>query len=95
MYNHSIIFLFLVFRDIIVANKAAKPSFSPRICNTMTFDMQWCYVIDIPRDLFFKIAVKIKPFSFFPSTMVKIRWLLKSVRAREQKKLCAMLVYIF
>ena len=65
MYDHSIIFLFLVFRDIIVANKAAKPSFSPRICNTMTFDMQWCYVIDIPRDLFFKIAVKIKPFSFF------------------------------
>ena len=29
------------------------------------------------------------------ATMVKIRWLLKSVRAREQKKLCAMLVYIF
>ena len=29
MHNHSIIFLFLVFRDTIVANKAAKPSFSP------------------------------------------------------------------
>ena len=69
MYNHSIMFLFLVFREIIVANKAAKPSFSPRICNTMTFDMQWCYVIGIPHDLFFKIAAKIKPFSFFPSTI--------------------------
>ena len=31
----------------------------------MTFDMQWCYVIGIPRDLFVKIAVKIQPFSFF------------------------------
>ena len=61
MYNHSIIFLFLVFRDIIVA--------IPRICDTVTFDMQWCYVIGIPRDLFFKIAVKIKPFIFFPSTI--------------------------
>ena len=29
MHNQSIIFLFLVFRDTIVANKAAKPSFSP------------------------------------------------------------------
>ena len=29
MHNNSIIFLFLVFRDTIVANKAAKPSFSP------------------------------------------------------------------
>ena len=31
----------------------------------MTFDMQWRYVIGIPRDLFFNIAVKVKPFSFF------------------------------
>ena len=31
----------------------------------MTFDMQWRYVIGIPRDLFFNIAVKLKPFSFF------------------------------
>ena len=65
MHNHSIIFLFLVFRDTILANKAAKLSCSPRICNTMTFDMQWRYVIGIPRDLFFNIAVKVKPFSFF------------------------------
>ena len=35
MHNHSIVFLFLVFRDIIVANKGAKLSFSP-----LTFDMQ-------------------------------------------------------
>ena len=61
----------------------------------MTFDMQWRYVIGILRDLFFNIAVKVKPFSFFSSTTVKIRWLLKSVRAREQKKLCAMLISIF
>ena len=65
MHNHSIIFFFLVFRDIIVANKAPKPTFSPSICNAMTFDMQWRYVIGIPRDLFFNIAVKVKPFSFF------------------------------
>ena len=58
MHNHSIIFLFLVFRDTILANKAAKLSCSPRIYNTMTFDMQWRYVIGIPRDLFFNIAVK-------------------------------------
>ena len=57
--------------------------------------MQWRYVIGIPRDLFFNIAVKVKPFSFFSSTTVKIRWLLKSVRAIEQKKLCAMLISIF
>ena len=31
----------------------------------MAFDMQWRYVIGIPRDLFFNIAVKVKPFSFF------------------------------
>ena len=65
MHNHSILFLFLVFRDIIVANKAAKTPFSPRICNAMTFDMQWRYVIGIPRDLFFNTAVKVKPFTFF------------------------------
>ena len=94
-HNHSIIFLFLVFRDIIVANKTAKPSFHPRICNAMTFDMKCRYVIGIPRDLFLNIAVTVKPFSFFSSTTVKIRWLLKSVRAREQKKLCAMLASIF
>ena len=29
------------------------------------FDMQWRYVIGIPHDLLFNIAVKEKPFSFF------------------------------
>ena len=66
-----------------------------RVCNAMTFDMQWHYVIGIPRDLFFNIAGKVKLFIFFSSTTVKVRWLLKSVRAREQKKLCAMLTSIF
>ena len=42
------------------------------------------------------VAVNVKQFSFFfSSTTVKIRWLLKSVRPREQKKLCAMSVSIF
>ena len=31
----------------------------------MIFDMQWRYVIGIPRDLFFNIVVEVKPFSFF------------------------------
>ena len=57
--------------------------FHPCMCNARTFDMQWRYVIGIPRDLFWKTAVssgavKVKPFSFFSSTTVKIRWLLKS-----------------
>ena len=60
MHNHSIIFLFLVFRDIIVANKAFKPPFSPLICKTMTFDTQWCYVIGITRDLLLKTAFKVQ-----------------------------------
>ena len=60
----------------------------------MTFDMQWRYVIGIPRDLFLNTAEKVK-LLVFSSTTVKIRWLLNSVRAREQKKLCAMLVSIF
>ena len=64
MHNTSIIFLFLVFRDI-VANKAAKPPFLPLICNTMTFDTQWCYAIVIPRDLLLKTALKVQPFCFF------------------------------
>ena len=53
MHNISSIFLFLVFRDIIVANKALKPSFSPPVSVTqsMIFAMQWRHVIDIPRDL--------------------------------------------
>ena len=49
MHNISIIFLFLVFRDMIAANGA----------------MQWRHVIDIPRDLFLKTAEKVQPFSFF------------------------------
>ena len=64
-YNRSIISFFLLFRDITIANKAAKPHFHPCICNVVTFDMQWRYVVGIPRDLFFNIAVKVKPFSFF------------------------------
>ena len=31
----------------------------------MTFDMQWRYVIGIPRDLFFNTAVKVKTVQFF------------------------------
>ena len=50
-------------------------------------------------DIFRKLtlgAAEVEPFSFFSSTTVKIiRWLLKSVRDREQKKLCNMLVSIF
>ena len=65
MYNHSIIFLFLAFRDIAVANKTANLHFHPCICNAMTFDMHWRYVIGIPRDLFLDTAVKVKPFSIF------------------------------
>ena len=52
--------------------------------------------------LIFQHRCKGKPFSFlfiffnyFLSTTVKIRWLLKSVRAREQKELCAMLFFYF
>ena len=72
MLNHSIIFLFLVCRDIIVANKATKPSF-PSICNAMTFDMQCRHVIDIPRDLFLlepqkKYNRSVSFFFFFSST---------------------------
>ena len=65
MHNHSTIFLFLVFRDIIVMNNATKPSFSPRICNAMTFDVQWRYVIAKPCDFFLNTAVKVKLFSVF------------------------------
>ena len=65
MHNISISFLFLVFRDTIVANKAVKPPFSPLICNTMTFDTQRCHEIGIPRDLLLKTALKVQPFSFF------------------------------
>ena len=68
MHNISISFLFLVFRDTIVANKAVKPPFSPLICNTMTFDTQRCHEIGIPRDLLLKTALKVQPFSFFFSS---------------------------
>ena len=69
MHNHSIISLFLVFRDVMVSNKAVKPPFSPLICNAMNaFETQWCYVIGIPRDLLLKTALKVQPFSFFSST---------------------------
>ena len=81
MHNNRTVFLFLVFRDIIVAIKLPNLHFHFCICNSMTFDMQCRFVIGIPRDLFFNIAVKVKPVQFFSSTTVKIRWLLKSVRA--------------
>ena len=89
MHNHSIIFLFLVFRDTIVANKAVKLPFSPLICNTMTFDTQWCHVIGIPRDLLLKTALKVQLFSFFFIYYIFWRYglpLIHSLPFRNSKK---------
>ena len=67
--------------------KLSNLHFHPCICNAIAFDMQWCYVIGVPRDLCSNTAIKVKSFSW-NKMVIKVR-----LSQRAEKVVCSVSFY--